>query len=215
MRDADRKTERREATGFLRGAEYLGSFPGIAKLPALRGAPLVAFTGRSNSGKSSLISALCDQKNLARASGEPGKTRSINLYRIAAKKRPPLGLVLADLPGFGYARLSHGERAALRKMVDEFLLEAPALALTILVLDCRREPGDEERGVINYCRAHRRSLLFVRSKWDKLSKAERTAAQKQWTRDGLKQFSVGVSNTNSEGLDEVLRRIDASLASMR
>lgn len=213
MRDADRKTERREATGFLRGAEYLGSFPGIAKLPALHGAPLVAFTGRSNSGKSSLISALCDQKNLARASGEPGKTRSINLYRIAAEKRPPRGLILADLPGFGYARLSQSERAALRKMVDGFLLDAPALALTVLVLDCRREPGEEESSIIEYCRLHQRALVFVRTKWDKLSKRERSAAQAAWGRSGLGRISIGVSNTNGEGLAEALDRINVAVGS--
>lgn len=207
MHKGQRKTERREALRFLREVRYLGSWPDVRMLPDTGPAPLIAFTGRSNSGKSSLISALCDQKNLARTSAEPGKTRSINLYRAPPGACPPQGVVLADLPGFGYARTSHAERAALRRMVDQFLLHAPRLSLTVLVLDCRREPADEELSLIDFCRAEGRELIFARSKWDKLSKQERLQKSRQWQKAGYEDISIGVSNTNGEGMSEALESI--------
>lgn len=195
---------------FFRRVAYTGSFPNLELAPEID-APLVAFTGRSNSGKSSLISALCDHKNLARTSAAPGKTRALNYFRVPEEAEPPHGLWLVDLPGYGYAKVSKTERAALRKLVDSFLAQAP-VELLILVLDARRKLETEEESIVAFCRETERPILFARSKWDKLNAKEKKEARASWKAAGLSAESVPVSSTDGDGLQEVLQRIRAVAA---
>ncbi len=100
--------------------------------------PEIAFCGRSNVGKSSLINALCRQKKLLRTSGTPGRTRMIHLVAVADR------IHLVDLPGYGYARVGHAERDAWGQMVEDYLGERPALAGVVLIVDARLPPQDAD-----------------------------------------------------------------------
>lgn len=197
----------------FRQTTFFCSFPSAsavvrAKLPPL---PAVAFTGRSNAGKSSLISALCEQSNLAKVSKTPGKTRLINYFRV-----PPgtdySEFFLVDLPGFGYAKLPQKEIIDLHSMVRDYVLREEHLRLTIIVLDAKREVGSEERSLMQHSLSIGRPFFIARSRWDRLNQKERAAAKKRWLEeDPLPGISIPVSSTQRFGLDEVHRRICASV----
>ena len=98
----------------------------------------IAFAGRSNVGKSSLINTLTNRKSLAKTSNKPGKTRTINFYNINDQFR------LVDLPGYGYAQVSKGEKEKWSKMIDDYLHNRENLVEVILLLDIRHEPGEHD-----------------------------------------------------------------------
>ena len=106
--------------------------------------PLIAFTGRSNAGKSSLISAICNQKNLARAARTPGKTRNLNIFEGQLNGKP---FYLCDLPGFGYANLPRSERERLGKIIESFFLKNKGLLISLILCDSARWPGEEEAAI--------------------------------------------------------------------
>lgn len=195
---------------FFRGVEYVASFPDLAHARKFAAGPAVAFVGRSNSGKSTLLSALCDHTGLAHASRKAGKTRMLNYFSVPEQPNlPPFYLV--DLPGYGYAALPQAERKKLRAMIDRFLLEADELTAVVLVLDARRPPESEELGVINHCRHVGRRVIFARTKWDRLNAREKKAARSAWQREGLKEISVPVSSPKRLGLPEILLAVRAAL----
>ena len=105
-------------------AKYLGSFPSVKACPELQ-APEYAFVGRSNVGKSSLINMLCHKKDLARVSNQPGKTQTINLYEIDG------AWILADLPGYGYAKAPKAVREGWERLVGSYLEDRDALRLCV------------------------------------------------------------------------------------
>lgn len=186
-------------------ADFLGSFPELAKLPELDG-PVIAFAGRSNSGKSSLLSALCNRNNLARISSTPGKTRDLNAFKVSGAEYNERNLFLVDLPGFGYAKISHGERIRLRRIVDEFLAGCENLALIVIVLDARRKTGEEEENIVAYCRKVGMPFIMARTKWDKLNTKERNRAKADWKQAKLKPESQAISSTRKTGLLEMMQR---------
>ena len=194
---------------FLRGVEYVGSYARFDDCSAeMKTLPLVVFTGRSNAGKSSLISAICDHQNLAKVSKTAGKTRTLNFFSVQDAGND---FFLVDLPGFGYAEASHSERARMRKLIDEFLLHAENAALIVQVIDARRELSREEHNVVRFCDEVGRRILLARTKWDKLNNKERGAIRKGWRNDGLGDRSVPVSSLKKIGLDLVLERIRAAV----
>lgn len=197
----------------FRKAAFYCSFPSAGavargKVPPL---PAVAFTGRSNAGKSSLISALCEQANIARISKTPGKTRLINYFRVPAGNDHP-EFFLVDLPGFGYAKLPQKEIEALHNMVRDYILKEKYLRLAVIVLDAKRDAGAEEAALMEHSLKVQRPFFIARSRWDRLNQSERAAARKRWdVEDPLPGISTPVSSTHRLGLDEVHRRIRASL----
>lgn len=194
---------------FLRGAAYVGSYARIDDCaPEMRERPLVAFTGRSNAGKSSLISALCDHQNLAKVSRTAGKTRTLNFFSV---REAGLDFFLVDLPGFGYANASQSERERMRKLIDEFLINAENVVLYVQVIDARRDLSREEYNIVRFCSETERELLLARTKWDKLNSKERQAARRDWRRAELDEISVPVSAPKRVGLDLVLGRMRAAL----
>ncbi len=195
----------------FRATEYVGSYPRVEDCPDSTRIPVIAVTGRSNSGKSSLISALCDHHNLARSSSAPGKTRAINYFFVPPHSAPPHGLYLVDLPGYGFAKLSHAERRNLRAMVDRFLAEVENMVLMLLVLDARRKLEAEEESIVAYCREVERPLLLARTKWDRLNTKEKNLARKDWKQRGLAQVSYPVSSTKKTGISEILRSVRGRL----
>jgi GTP-binding protein len=127
----------------------------------------VAFAGKSNVGKSSMINALLNRKNLARTSGSPGKTRTVNFYSVNNEE-----LVIVDLPGYGFARVSKKEKAKWQKMIETYLHRRDQLREVILLVDIRHEPGDNDVTMYNWIKEFGFSGLVIATKADKISKGK-------------------------------------------
>ena len=132
--------------------------------------PEVAFSGRSNVGKSSLINRLVGRKALARTSATPGKTASINFYRLDTMR-------LVDLPGYGYAKVSGAERKRWDSLIQGYLDADRDLRLVLQLVDMRHPPSKEDQMMIDYFVAAEIPFVIVLTKADKLNKTERTAAE--------------------------------------
>ena len=163
--------------------------------------PQIALAGRSNVGKSSLINALAGQKKLAKVSATPGKTRSINFYRVE-----PQGYYLVDLPGYGYARASHTERQAWAKLLEKYLSGASRLQALALLLDSRLEPQKLDLELSHFARECRLDILPILTKADKCTQRERAARAAQW-RDILGVPPLVTSSSKKTGLRELWQRL--------
>ena len=126
--------------------------------------PEVAFAGKSNVGKSSFINAMLGRKSLARTSGQPGKTRTINFYNVEKK------LYFVDLPGYGYARVSKSESAKWGKMVEGYLKGRNELKTVMLLVDIRHEPGPNDLMLFDWFNHYSVPFTVVATKSDKLGK---------------------------------------------
>jgi len=126
----------------------------------------IAFAGRSNVGKSSLINTLLNRNNLARTSGQPGKTQTVNFYNVNDEFR------LVDLPGYGYARVSMSERQKWAKMIKTYLDNRKSLAEIILLLDIRHEPGEHDKMMYDWIKSFGFNGIIVATKADKISKGQ-------------------------------------------
>jgi GTP-binding protein len=131
--------------------------------------PEVAFVGRSNVGKSSLVNALTGRKTLARVSQTPGATRQINFFDLGGK------LMLADLPGFGFAKVSKTEAAAWQEMIVSYLCGRAPLRRVLLLVDARRGPMDSDRQVLGLLNQAAVSTLVVLTKFDEVAQKDRAA----------------------------------------
>ncbi|MFN8388853.1 MAG: ribosome biogenesis GTP-binding protein YihA/YsxC [Bdellovibrionota bacterium] len=170
-------------------AEFEKSLPDFKSLP--RGElPEIAFLGRSNVGKSSLLNALCERKALARVSKTPGRTQTFNFYRLefeAEKKRIPCHFV--DLPGYGYAVIDKATRRRWSEMIGSYVLDRENLQMVLLLIDSRRSPGEEERYIAEIGREG--NLVVVLTKCDKLSQNELRSAMKKMSAElGLPEQRV-------------------------
>jgi GTP-binding protein len=143
--------------------EFVGSFPDpLVRLePPL---PEIAFIGRSNVGKSSLLNALVGRQGLARVSATPGKTTLLNAFRLP-------GFYLVDLPGYGFARAGKVARAAYRRLVTRYLGERPSLAGVVWLLDIRHDPSKDDLEIQRLLIASGRPVLAALTKGDKLGRA--------------------------------------------
>ena len=150
----------------IRDVSFLGSFPKTDSAPH-HGLPEFAFIGRSNVGKSSLINYLCDRRKLAKTSSTPGKTQLINLFNVDDK------WVLADLPGYGYARISKKKRATWRIMINTYLGKREELASVFLLLDMRHEPQESDVEQMRWLAANGVPFSLVFTKCDKLKPQEK------------------------------------------
>ncbi len=135
----------------------------------------IALAGRSNVGKSSLINTLAGRKSLAKISATPGKTRSLNFYRVH-----PDNFYLVDLPGYGYARCSKKERHAWGELMQDYLISCRELCALALLLDCRLPPQKLDRQLADFATAHHIPLLPILTKADKCKQKERAERQSQW-----------------------------------
>ena len=128
--------------------------------------PEIAFTGRSNVGKSSLINKILNRKNFARVSATPGKTATINFYEIDKK------LMLVDLPGYGYAAASKGERKNLTQIIGEYLTERKQLMQVVLLVDSRHKPTEDDVNMLSSIKSAGGMAVVIATKTDKLSKKQ-------------------------------------------
>ncbi len=141
--------------------------------------PEVVFIGRSNVGKSSLINSLSRVGGLARVSGTPGKTQTINFYELSAKLpqvEERRSFFLVDLPGYGYAKTGQANRKVWSKFIEEYLLKSPRLRFVCQLIDIRHEPMKSDIEMFNWLVDNDLPVLIIATKADKLSK---NAVQKQ------------------------------------
>jgi len=146
---------------FLASATDVSQFP----VPSV---PEIAFLGRSNVGKSSVINSLVGTK-LARTSSTPGRTRSINFFEIRWPGKPRPEMIFADLPGYGYAKISREVSQEWPNFVEPYLNERPTLALCVALVDVNVPPQQSDRQLLEFLNASHRALLLVGTKADRLS----------------------------------------------
>ena len=146
---------------FLLAATDATHFPA----PAL---PEVAFLGRSNVGKSSLINSLVGKK-LAKTSSTPGRTRSINFYELRWPGKPQPEMIFTDLPGYGYAKISREISSQWPAFIEPYLKERPCLALCLVLIDVNVPPQESDRQLLEFLATSRRPFAVVATKSDKLS----------------------------------------------
>ena len=158
--------------------------------------PEIAFLGRSNVGKSSLINALVGQKRLAFTSNRPGCTQAINFYRVGGSRH------FVDLPGYGYARVTEEIRLEWKKLIESYLLERKALELSLLILDSRRGWMERDLDLKRWLEVHCKPYLVVATKMDKLNQSERQRSLASLSKDaGVPVLSC--SATTGRGMREI------------
>jgi GTP-binding protein len=146
-------------------AEFFASYGKFSQIPPCTGIE-IAFAGRSNVGKSTLINKLFNRKNLARVSSVPGKTATINFYKLE-------NIFFADLPGYGYAKVSRSEKDRWSDLIEGYLNSDRDFYLIFLLIDMRHAPSADDLQMINYLIETERPFVIVLTKADKLKKTER------------------------------------------
>jgi GTP-binding protein len=189
---------------LLTVASKPGEFP-RAELPE------VAFLGRSNVGKSSLLNKLVHRKQLARTSTTPGKTRLVHWYRV---ERSAGALCFVDLPGYGYAKVGQEERRRWKILVEAYLEKRDRLRAAVLLQDLRREVSDDERLLLEWLAERRIPSLVALTKADKLGMGRRGARARELAGQlGLpRERIITTSADRGLGIAELWRAIDAELA---
>jgi GTP-binding protein len=188
-------------------ARYIATSTSIDGLPPPAFAE-VAFAGRSNVGKSSLINCLVERNKLVRTSNTPGQTRGISIFRVDLKgaggERASVDFV--DLPGYGYAKRSKGERKSWGPMIEGFLEGRVGLCAVVVIIDARRGLEDTDEQLLEYLAHIGRPAVIVATKIDKLTKAERAPHLAQIAaRAGTKPYAA--SSETREGREAIFERV--------
>ena len=190
-------------------AEIVASAAGPEGFPS-GDLPEVAVMGRSNVGKSSLLNRLVARRQLARTSGTPGKTRLLHFFRI---RRPDRELLLVDLPGYGYAKVSKAERRQWRRLIEGYLESRPPLRAAVLLQDVRRDPGEDEILLLAWLAEREIPTVVAVTKVDKLKRGERLRRLEE-IRQALPvqaDWLIGSSAKSGEGVEALWRAIDTLL----
>lgn len=167
--------------------------------------PEIAFAGKSNVGKSSLINTMINRKSLARTSQNPGKTRTINFYNVENK------LYFVDLPGYGYARASKTEIEKWGKMIEDYLNNREQLRAIILLVDIRHEPGENDLMMYDWLKHYGHNIIIAATKSDKLKRSQLPKHKKMLTEAfGLEKGEILIpfSSENRSGKDELWEIIE-------
>lgn len=211
MSDIDETPETPQRPGeplVIRSLEFLG---GMATLNGWRPPaelPEVAFAGRSNVGKSSLLNRLIHRKKFARVSNTPGRTREVNFFKVNGT------FVLVDLPGYGYARISKEKRAEWKPLIESYLRRSPQLRGIVQLLDARHDPTNDDRQMLDFLGELGVPTVVVLTKIDKLRASERKArltalgASLGLDDDQMISFSA----VTGEGRDELAEAMETLLA---
>lgn len=167
--------------------------------------PEIAFAGKSNVGKSSLINALMNRKALARTSAQPGKTQTINFYNINN------AMYLVDLPGYGYAKVSESEKAKWGKMIENYLHVSKQLRAVFLLVDIRHTPGANDKIMYDWIVYQGYHPIIIATKLDKLKRSQVQKALKEVRQGlGLKGTDIVIpfSAETKQGRDEIWEKMD-------
>lgn len=171
--------------------------------------PEIAFAGKSNVGKSSLINAVMNRKSLARTSAQPGKTQTVNFYNVNN------AFYLVDLPGYGYARVSEEVKAQWGKMVERYLRSSKQLKAVFLLIDIRHEPSANDRQMYEWILSQGYSPIIIATKMDKLNRSQIPKAVKT-VREGLQAekdtLVIPFSAVSKQGRDEIYALMDCLLS---
>jgi GTP-binding protein len=194
----------------IHAAEFLVSAVSPAQYPR-QPLPEVAFAGRSNVGKSSLINTLVHRRGLVKTSATPGKTRAINFFLINAR------FLLVDLPGYGYARVPRDIRASWQPMVETYLQQRDILRAVVHIVDLRHPPTEQDRQLRDWLRQQGVVVVMVATKADKI-KPGRRAGHVEEVRRGLampaEESLLLFSARSREGRFQLWRRLEALLVPM-
>ncbi len=169
--------------------------------------PMIAVCGKSNSGKSTLINMLANQKGLAKTSSAPGRTRLVNYFDFGA-------FLLADLPGYGYAAVSKEEQAKWAKTLDAFFARKEEISHVFVLSDIRRDPSADDMQMLAFLNYHILPFTLLATKADKLSRMkQRERARKVAQSAGLGEDNIiAVSSLTGEGKDKLLKKIEGILS---
>ena len=186
----------------LLSAAYVTSVFDHAKAPSDR-RPTVAFAGRSNVGKSTLINGITEGKSIARVSSTPGKTQSLNFYIVEDR------FYLVDLPGYGYAKVPVEIKKSWGKLVEGYLTASPSLRGMVFLIDCRREVQPDDKMLLNWVTSRRLPFLIVVTKADKLTRNQLEQALRSIRETVLRDDDNGeltaFSSRTKLGHEEVVR----------
>ena len=170
--------------------------------------PEIAFAGRSNVGKSSLINAIINRKSLARTSSQPGKTQTINFYEVNKE------FFLVDLPGYGYAKASEAVKAQWGKMIERYLVKSEQLRVIFLLVDIRHEPTANDVGMYEFIKSTGFKPVIIATKLDKIKRSQ-LAANVKVIRNKLKLENdvpvIPFSATTKQGREEIYEVIERYL----
>jgi GTP-binding protein len=165
----------------------------------------IAFAGRSNVGKSTLLNSLVGRKKLAKVSADPGKTRSVNFYLVNNR------FYFVDLPGYGYAKVSQRIRQSWPKLIADYLTGSPTLIGLILLLDCRRDPTPEDMQLVDWLSHRKLPVLAVITKTDKLNR-DKTKRKVQQIETQLGVAAIASSALTGIGRKELMGSINNLLS---
>jgi ribosome biogenesis GTP-binding protein ysxC len=178
---------------------------GITSVLPKNDLPEIAFLGKSNVGKSSLINTLMQRKSLARTSQAPGKTQTINYYKVNDS------LYFVDLPGYGYAKVSQELRQKWGKMIERYITTSPTLKLICLLVDIRHEPTENDRLMYEWIKYHGYKVLLILTKADKLKRSvlnKHIKIIEKALKVADEDMVVAFSSETKQGREEVYEIID-------
>lgn len=187
--------------------EYIGSYKDVDGCPSFS-MPEYCFIGRSNVGKSSIINLITGLNEIARTSRKPGKTQSINLFRV--EEMSPW--IIADLPGYGYAQVSRSTRGQWSSMIDKYIVERQNLMCTFLLIDIRHPRQKNDHDFMNFLGSKHIPFCILFTKSDKLKPTELNEALEVYKEELLKEWEelpphIVTSSTEKKGREEVLTYI--------
>lgn len=189
----------------IQSARFIKSAHTAAQL-ATATMPQIAFCGRSNVGKSSLINCLLNRRGLAKTSSTPGRTQAVNFIEVNG------AFQFVDLPGYGYAKVPDAMRRRWSSLIRTYFEKSPCLRLVILIVDCRRDPSDDELLFLDWLRQSGIAALTVMTKIDKIKANGRQKAQSAWKKFLGIDTIVPFSALTGEGKARLWKEINTYLA---
>ena len=192
---------------YFNNAKFIGSYPSTEDLPVDQGSE-IAFCGRSNCGKSSILNALTNNKKLAKTSKTPGRTQSINVFEIKSNSE----FKIIDLPGYGYAKVSKKMRASWGQEIEKYLMTRQCLNALCIIMDIRHPLKEDDESLIDWCESKDLPMILLLNKADKLSKSQIAQtvlkATKELNKLSTEHFIIPVSATKKTGINLVLEKIN-------
>ena len=196
-------------------SKFITSASKFKQLPIMN-LPEIAFMGRSNVGKSSLINTVLQRKNLAQISKKPGKTRTINLFNVEYidSEDRKNNLIFADLPGYGYAKVSDKMQLNWKRLIEDYLQKRKNLCGIIIIIDIRHKSDEKDIQAVRWIRSFQKPFLIIATKSDKLrrSKANNQISllKKEFNCLDEEQI-IGFSAKSSSGKDRIIKWLETTI----